>query len=300
MRSSPLLCGAVLSLLLVALLPSLTWGQAYVPNVPAFTAANCPPGQQFVSIGNLDSSNKTLFPYNQQGSQLGTYWNPYYQYTYVSPFTNPKFGTVLTQVAVNVLDNSALPGPVYFRVGIYLFQEAQVKLNNFNEAALLGMTDEVTLYPSKDQIIYINLLQNVTLESEGDYGIGIYASDQFYIAGGPMKSGFSAEGEFWDFTLFYNDYSVPQALMMYPGDRSHPVAAVGCLDDGQFNKPNQTVFAFCGLIETYTPLPANFSVSGRTFPPVAAMTNVSIPTPNTHARPCPAQPMTHSPRAVHS
>ena len=47
--------------------------------VPAWSASNCPAGTNFVSFGSLDSANSTLFPENKQGTQLGSYWNPYYQ-----------------------------------------------------------------------------------------------------------------------------------------------------------------------------------------------------------------------------
>ena len=176
MRSAALLASSLpLLLLLLSLLPSPTSAQAYVPNPRPFTASQCPPGQSFVQLGRLDSSNATAFPNNAQGTQLGAlYWNPYYQYAYTTPFTNRHFGANITQLAVAVLDNSGLPGPVYFRLGLYLFQEPQRNIFGFNEAALLGQSDEITLYPSKDQVIYANLLQPVTLESEGDYGIAIY------------------------------------------------------------------------------------------------------------------------------
>ena len=271
MRCATLLATLLSSLLLLlSLSPSPCSGQAYVPNVPPFTPSNCPPGQSFVQVGRLDASNATAFPNNQQGAQLGTYWSPFYQYVYTTPFTNRHFGAVLSQVAVAVLDNSGLPGPVYFRVAIYLFQEAQRNIMNFNQASLLSQTDEVTLYPSKDQVIYVNLLQNVTLESEGDYGIGIYASDQFYIAGGPRASGFSAEGQFLFQTEYYNDYSAPQAVFLYPGDRSHPVAAFGCLDVNAFDRPGLTYYAFCALVEEYRRQPAN-----NTNVRVTSMTNVT-------------------------
>ena len=40
---------------------------------------------------------------------------------------------------------------------------------------------------------------------------------------------------------------------MYAGERTHPVAAYGCLDDSVLNQPNQQVYSFCAYIETYTP-----------------------------------------------
>ena len=76
------------------------------------------------------------------------------RYVYTTPFTNTAFGAVLSQLQMSVLDNSLLPGPVYFRMALYLFQVAEKRSTGFNEATLLGQTDEVTLYPSKDQIIY--------------------------------------------------------------------------------------------------------------------------------------------------
>ena len=64
---------------------------------------------------------------------------------------------------------------------------------------------------------------------------------------------------------------------MYPGDRRHPVAAVGCYDPNAWNIPGQTVYAFCGLIETYRrlpPPPPNYNP--RTYyPSQSALTNVT-------------------------
>jgi hypothetical protein len=192
-------------------------GQSYVPQPPRLTAAACRADQTFVSVGNLDSSNSTLFPNNAQGTQLGTYWNPYYQYVYTTPFTNTQFGAVLTQVAMNLLDNSGLPGPVYLRLAIYLFQIAEKKTMGFNEATLIGQTDEITLYPSGDQILYANLMESVSLLDEGDYGIGIYASSPIFIAGGPRSSGFSAEGQVRSHHHTRNNSPEPP-----PGHPSHP------------------------------------------------------------------------------
>ena len=230
---------------------------------------------------------------------------------YTTPFTNTAFGSVLSQVQMNLLDNSGLPGPVYFRIAIYLFQIAEKKSTGYNEATRLGQTDEITLYPSKDQILYANLMSPVSLLSEGDYGIGIYSNLPFFIAGGPERSGFSAEPQFWSETegqsrhpyhstghrtatallpltvalcvwwcaavSGYNDYSAPQAILMYPGDRSHPVAAAGCYDPNAYNRPGQTAYAFCGLIETYLPLPPPPpGWNPRTyFPSASALTNVT-------------------------
>ena len=339
------------SALLLAVLSLLTapavLAQSYVPQFPAFTASSCPPGQQFVSVGSLDTYNSTLFPENQQGTQLGTYWNPYYQYVYTTPFTNTAFGAVLTQLQVNLLDNSLLPTPVYFRLALYLFQTAEKKINGYNEATLIGQTDEITLYPSKDQILYANLMQPVTLLSEGDYGIGIYrytaqkthtqthvgthvhspaavvgllcgvvcvraatcpstsqegrtrrASPQSrssttrqrvhrtqHAAAPPSAASSCIPSHPLSLCsvplcvrcVGYNDYSSPQALLMYPGDRRHPVAAVGCLDPNMFNNASQTVFAFCGLIETYQRMkPSPPNINPRTYySNSASLTNVT-------------------------
>ena len=213
--------------------------------------------------------------------------------------SNPAFGVLISQLSVGLLDNSALLHPVSIRLGLYIFQQSEAKLMSFSLASLIGMTDEITLYPCRDTVLYANLLKPVQLLSEGEYGIGIYASDQFYIAGGARGSGFSAEGQFCqtaatqrsspalsrspvadsgpavavsgyydaEYPMTYDDYQVPHAIYLYPGDRSHPVAASGCVDDSPLNRPNQTVFAFCALIETYKREPArnaDYYVSSNT------------------------------------
>ena len=178
------------------------------------------------------------------------------QFVYVSPITNSQYGVTVRQLAVGLLDNTALPAPVTLRLGLYIFQQSEASVLTFSLASLIGMTHEIILYPSKAQTLYANLLVPVQLLSEGYYGIGIYANDQFYIAGGAMGSGFSGQGQFWyysaEYPYTYNDYQVPQALTLYTGDKTHPVAAIGCVDDRPLNQPNQTVYAFCALIETYT------------------------------------------------
>ena len=178
------------------------------------------------------------------------------QYVYVTPFTNPAFGVTIQQVAVGLLDNSGLRAPVTFRLGLYIFQQSERNVLSFSLASLIAQSDEIILYPSKDQVLYANLQKPVQLLSEGDYGIGIYSNAPFYIAGGARGSGFSAEGQFWYFDLnypyTYDDYQVPKSVYLYDGDTTHPIAVSGCVDDRPLNQPNQTVFAFCALIETYT------------------------------------------------
>ena len=175
--------------------------QSYVPQVPALQPSVCTQaGQSFVSLGSVDSGNSTLFPFNSSSARLGDYWYPWLQYVYVTSFSNVKFGAVMRQLAVGLLDNSRLYGPVRLRLGLYLFQSSQASSNYFNEAVLLGQTDEITLYPSKAQVLYADLLSPVQLLDEGDYGIGIYASDQVFIAGGPPGSGYSGDAQYWWYT----------------------------------------------------------------------------------------------------
>ena len=275
--SSPILAvAACAAALLCSSALRMVDAQSYVPQVPTWSQGSCAPGLRYVSFGNLDSWNTTLYPENKQGTILGSYWNDYYQYIYTTPFTNTQFGAVLSQVAVNLLDNSLLPEPVYLRIGIYLMQIAEKKSLSFNEATLLGQTDEITLYPSKDQILYANLMKPVSLLSEGEYGIGIYVNKPIFIAGGAYETGFSAIQQFIE-TIGYNDYSMSETAMFYPGDRRHPLAAFGCLDPNAFNRPGETVFAFCGLIETYQrqlPPPPNFHPRAY-YPTYSALTNVT-------------------------
>ena len=86
----PRLSSALLLAVLALLTVSAVVAQSYVPQVPAWAPSNCPAGTQYVSVGNLDSSNSTLYPLNQQGTQLGTYWNPYYQSAIPTPLIPPS------------------------------------------------------------------------------------------------------------------------------------------------------------------------------------------------------------------
>ena len=242
-------------LLQLSLLPCGVQAQSYVPQPIPFS--QCPPGQRLVTVGYPNANNRTTFPYNDEDSLLfGDYAE-----VYVTPFTlrgSNAFGTVLYQVSLALLDNTRLLRPVRFRIGVYLFAEAEKKTTGFNFAALIAQTDEITLYPSRDQMLYANLLQPVLLDSEGDYGLGIYAESLMYVAGGKFETGFSGEAQFYSFNEgFFNDYTAPEAALLYDGDKVRPVAAYGCLNDSIFNKPNQTDYAFCSLVETYIRQPWN-------------------------------------------
>ena len=119
---------------------------------------------------------------------------------------------------------------------------------DFNFASLLGMTDVVTLYPSKAQTLFANLIQPVRLLDEGQYGIAIYTNGPIYMVGGPRFSGFSSLP---DFGYGYNDYQLPPAVEMYDGDKARPLGAVGCIDRNAYSNSSMQYFAFCALVETY-------------------------------------------------
>ena len=259
-------------LTLLCLLPFLPFlvAQSYVPQFPPFTAASCGPDQTFVQVGfpPYTAGNATLFPDNSPSTYLGTYWSPFLPvYVYTTPFTAFTFGATLHQITMALSDNSGLLGPVSVRLGLYLFQTPEKNVFDFNFASLLGMTDVLTLYPSKAQVVYANLMTPVKLLDEGDYGIAIYANGPVYIVGGPRYSGFSALPEF-DFS--YNDYQLPASIEMYDGDKARPVGAVGCIDKNAYHQPNTTFYAFCALVETYSREPKN---NGDWF--VSAMTNTT-------------------------
>ena len=143
-RLSPVVLSCVLALSVL-----LCWctlevrGQAYVPMPPPLT--QCPPGQQLITLGTMDTTNSTLFPYNDGNSILfGDNWE-----IYVTPFTlrgQNAFGVTIYQLAMRLPDNRFFQiGPAKIRLAIYLYQEAERNSLSFNLAALVGMTDEITV-----------------------------------------------------------------------------------------------------------------------------------------------------------
>ena len=129
-----------LALLLVAV-----QSQSYIPQPVPFT--QCPPGQQLLTVGSMDLTNTTLFPYQDEGSML--YVDSYYPYVYVTPFTlrgQNAFGVTIYQMALNLFDNRyVLNGPAHMRLAIYLYQEAEKSTEMFDLAAVIAQTDEITV-----------------------------------------------------------------------------------------------------------------------------------------------------------
>jgi hypothetical protein len=285
------------SILLVLLVVpgSFVWGQSYVPQFPAFKT--CPPNQRLVTVGYPNATNHTTFIY-----PVDSIWGS--EFVYVTPFTlrgQNAFGTVLYQVSLAVGENRNHFLPTRFRIAIYLLQEAEKKITGFNEASMIAQTDEITLYPSAAQVIYANLIKPVMLESEGDYGLGIWSDGYITLPGGRYGSGFTGIPQFRDLSYGYNDYSAPEGTILYAGDKIRPIAATGCLDSSSFNQPNQTVYAFCALIETSalthispsphrpspshsTPSPFSHLSSPLSSPP-SAVTSVSRTTTRTSRSP---------------
>ena len=211
-------------LLVLLLFPSaLVWGQSYVPQVPPFPG--CPASQRLVTVGYPNATNHTLFQYPSDRIYGG-------YYVYVTPFTlrgQSAFGTVLHQLSLQLGDNRVLFAPTRFRLVVYLLQEAEKKINGFNEASMIAQTDELTLYPSAPQTVYADLLRPVLLESEGDYGLGVWADGPLILPGGRFSSGFSGIPQFQDLSYGYNDYSAPEGVILYAGDKIRPIAATGVL-----------------------------------------------------------------------
>ena len=118
--------------------------------------------------------------------------------------------------------------------------------------------------------VYANLLKPIILDSEGDYGLAIYTDSSLIIAGGDWNTGMFGENQFQDMYNGYNDYAVPDGVLLYEGDKRRPITATGCLDSSQFKQPNTTYYAFCSLVETYKRQPAN-----NTNPLITSLTNVT-------------------------
>ena len=118
--------------------------------------------------------------------------------------------------------------------------------------------------------MYVNMQQPVILDSEGDYGMAIYTDSSLVIAGGAWGTGNFGYGQYPELVYMYNDYSVPDGVLLYGNDKARPITATGCLDTSQFKQPNTTYYAFCALVETYKRQPAN-----NTNPLITSLTNVT-------------------------
>ena len=91
------------------------------------------------------------------------------------------------------------------------------------------------------------------------------------MASGDWGSGSFGENQFQDYyNIGYNDYGMPDGVLLYEGDKRRPITASGCLDQSQFKQPNTTYYAFCSLVETYKRQPAN-----NTNPLITSLTNVT-------------------------
>ena len=257
---------------LLLLLVWLCWctvsvqSQSYIPQPAPFSS--CASGQSLLTVGSTDVSDSSLFV-----TDSGIESSSSHQAVYMTPFTlrgQNAFGVVLSQMAVHVYDSNSLQVPAHLRLAIYLYQEAQNSSQAFDLAALVAQTDEITLYPSGEQTLYANLLQPVVLDSEGDYGLAIYSDSPLDLAGGPADTGVYGLGQFADMSYGFNNYGVPQGVMIYGYGVRHPISATGCLDSSQFRQPNHTYYAFCALVESYQREPANNSN-----PLVTSLTNVT-------------------------
>ena len=160
-RLSPVVLSLALSLSLV-----LCWctqevrGQAYVPMPVPLT--QCPPGQQLLTLGSMDLTNTTLFPDNDGNSFL--FADDYD--IYITPFTlrgQNAFGVTIYQMAVHLFDMRFwLGSPAKIRLAIYLSQEAEKSSLTFDLAAVVAMTDEITVRHTNTRLVLARLGQHGT------------------------------------------------------------------------------------------------------------------------------------------
>jgi len=172
---------------------------------------------------------------------------------YFTAFNNTLFGAQLTQLALPLGNNNGpytISGPVHLRLGLYTVG-AYSAASGSSLMALVGQTDEITLFPSGPQVLYANLLSPVQLISGGQYALAV-ATDGSFNAYQSMTAteGYSAYPNGG-----YSDYSMPNTLSAY-GPSSYGTlafAATGCLDPNSIAAPGTALYYMCGYTEQYAP-----------------------------------------------
>ena len=196
-------CGSVVLSALVPLLvslalllaPSSVSAQSYVPLLYPLSSCSSSTAS-LVSLGAADLSSVTgsasVYPAN----------------LVVSAFNNTQFGASISQLTLQLADNTAIGGPAHLRMGIYSMGAAVSDVGT--PLQLLAQTDEITLFPSVAQPLYGNLLQPVQLLSGSQYAIAVWTDLEInvYLSGSPNVAGYDA----YSGTYQYTQNTMPGSL----------------------------------------------------------------------------------------
>ena len=248
---------SLLALVLSTQLPNPATAQPFTPQVPALTS--CPTSTQLLfTIGSANYADYT--------DQAGTAYYPSYGGLYLTAFNNTDFGATITQLQLALGDNSGLAASVRLRMGVYLLGGGGG--GSAQTGMLLGQTDEITLFPGPSQTLAANLLVPVTMLSENQYALGLWADGSFYPGWGAGSSydyysyysydsyGSSAGAGLYGGTesFFYSDIAMPTSIpFIYSGYQPLGMAAVGCFNPALYNGVNTKSYDFCIATAQYTP-----------------------------------------------
>jgi hypothetical protein len=234
---SPLLLA--LAAVVVCLCSVGVGGQSYVPQ--AAPMSSCSSGS-LVSFGN-----NSVAALDNHGEGSGLWYN---DVIYVTPFLNSQWGVVITQLSLGLTDNSELiyyGGATHLRLGLFSVQADASLL-------LVGQTDEITLYPSSDEVLYANLLSPVLLEGSS-YVMSVWIDNTLF-------TGYD-NGNYYVPTSTYAAYTG----YPYPGTASLTVTneywtgfgtvalqATGCIGGSSpFTAANTAVYSFCAYSQAANP-----------------------------------------------
>ena len=230
---------AVVACVLAVLVATPVSSQLYTPQPPLLTAALCPSGTALWSVG---SSNSTSFTYHTEGSSY-LYSNEIYLF---NQYTANQTGVTLYQLSLGLLDNTQLTNVAHLKLLVYTYVA--------NSYSLAAATDEISLWPSSDQTLYVNLQKPLPLVIGVTYAFGVWSDSNLYMA---YSSTYSAG------YIYYVVYTPFSALASFTGCTSctytqRPLAALGCQATNDPFSPSSgnSLYSFCGLIEYWVPTPA--------------------------------------------
>ena len=248
---SSLLLATISCCLLAVLLP-LSSAQPYIPQAVPFTS--CPPSAGAFTAWGDDNTTHLTNRVEQSSTSAATA-----SYIYLTQFNQSAFGAVVYQLSLGLLDNSQLATVAHVRLGIFIATGTA----SGSTMQLLGQTDEVTLFPSTDQVLYVNLQTPVVLQV-GTYQLGMITDTLIYTGGTPAPTttyynaasfAYSSYGAYGFLTTNTISYSYPSRAM----------GAYGCSSGtSPYSDSANVVYSFCAYVETVVPTPSGATYSSGT------------------------------------
>ena len=228
--------GALLLLLALLARPSTVVCQTYSPIVASLSSCSSSTAS-LVTLGDLSIDNS--YPTQFNDGNLG-----------LTAFNNSLFGATISQLSMQLGDNTANTFPTHLRMGVYTVGAAVAGSTQVS-MSLVAQTDELTVYPSGAQLLTANLQQPLKLLSGGQYAIGMYADSQLSVYLSSVNSlGFNGYSNFG-----YIDIAMPGTISP-SGPSAYSalaMAATGCLDSSTLAAPGTALYYLCAYAEQYAP-----------------------------------------------